>query len=586
MTNAKRSLLLAIRVLTLLAPFAWAAVLVGRYGVNVPYSDQWEGEYPLLAKMDAGTLGISDFFAQHNEHRIFFPRLIFYTLAWLTHWNVRAELWIILGLALIIAFNIWRLLRATGWNGSEIGFWLFFAVNILIFSPLHRENLLWGFQIGFYLPLACMTACLWVSRSEPVRARFAGSIALSVVCTFSVASGFTCWLLCLPLLIRAGGKGTWVRHGGWWLGWTAGFAASMLLYFHGYVRPHQHPAMWDVLKDPVLSMKYALTYLGLPFAFGTALDPFVVAQMTATAMLLVLAGTLGYLWRWRADAVLMTRCLPWLLLVAIALINATLTTIGRVGLGLWQALASRYVIFAIFLPIGLSFLSAAIYQHLQARIPKPVFAARVGVTFVSFASTLALLHLLGAFNIAPGWEEFSHSLLKSKALVETVNVVEEPELFIRYVYGMPLRHAINVLDKIGYLSPPMIKSKWIGEIADVTAPQTEDYGDLDRAGAGPDDGLRMTGWAVLPRKDRPADAVLLTCDDAAGKPMIFALAEVGGARTDVVEARKKPAYLHSGWQKIFKPGVPPPGAGVIKAWSFDAEEGRAYRLWGQADISE
>jgi hypothetical protein len=29
--------------------------------------------------MAAGTLGFADFFAQHNEHRILFPRLIFYS---------------------------------------------------------------------------------------------------------------------------------------------------------------------------------------------------------------------------------------------------------------------------------------------------------------------------------------------------------------------------------------------------------------------------------------------------------------------------------------------------------------------------
>jgi hypothetical protein len=50
--------------------------------------------------MAAGTLGFADFFAQHNQHRILFPRLIFFGLGRLTHWNIRAELFVSWFLAL------------------------------------------------------------------------------------------------------------------------------------------------------------------------------------------------------------------------------------------------------------------------------------------------------------------------------------------------------------------------------------------------------------------------------------------------------------------------------------------------------
>ena len=55
--------------------------------------------------MAAGTLCFADFFAQHNEHRILFPRLIFFGLGRLTHWNIRAELFVSWFLALVLPFQ-------------------------------------------------------------------------------------------------------------------------------------------------------------------------------------------------------------------------------------------------------------------------------------------------------------------------------------------------------------------------------------------------------------------------------------------------------------------------------------------------
>ena len=571
--------------LLLLAPFLWAAALVGRYGVDAPYTEQWSGESPIFEKMALGTLGWGDFFAPHNEHRIFFPRLIFYGLARATHWNVRAELWTILGLALVIVFNLWRMLRATGWSVAGAGFWLFLGANVLVFSPLHHENLLWGFQIGFLLPLACMTGCLWVGGSASVRTRFLGVFALSIVCSFSIAGSCACWLLGLPLLKRTGGHDTWRLHRRWWIAWAVGFAGSVALYFHGYSTPTT-PDIWLVLHEPALAEKYAFTYLGLPFAFGTALDPFTVAQATAAVMLLLFVAALGYLWRWRADAGLTQRCEPWLLLVSIALLNATLTTLGRTKFGLSQALASRYVIFAVFLPIGLSFLCATIYQHLRARMPRPACAEPAGVGLVALGTALAVLHLLAAFTVAPGWVDFSHRVLTSKALVETIGIVDEPDLVVRDVTGLPLRDTLALLDRIGYLHPPRLKSNLIDGIADAARPPEQDAGQLEAAGVGPDRRFHVRGWAVLPQGHRPADAVLLTCDDARGRAVIFALAEVGSAREDAVVLLGDPSFLHCGWQKIILPGKLPAGAGAIKAWSFDAETCRAYRLPGQATLPE
>ena len=71
-----------------------SAFLYSEMAFDTPFWDEWNGTAPLFEKMAAGTLGVADFFAQHNEHRILFPRLIFFGLGRLTHWNIRAELFV------------------------------------------------------------------------------------------------------------------------------------------------------------------------------------------------------------------------------------------------------------------------------------------------------------------------------------------------------------------------------------------------------------------------------------------------------------------------------------------------------------
>src|SRR5690349_20468727 len=57
-----------------------------RYSVHVPFWDQWEF-VNILEKYHNHSLSFADFWAQHNEHRIFFPRLIWFVLAIFTAWD-------------------------------------------------------------------------------------------------------------------------------------------------------------------------------------------------------------------------------------------------------------------------------------------------------------------------------------------------------------------------------------------------------------------------------------------------------------------------------------------------------------------
>jgi hypothetical protein len=562
----------------LAAPAAWVGILVFLYGVDTPWGDQWDGTWPLLEKMQAGTLGFGDFFAFHNEHRIFFPRLIAVGLAKLTHWNIRAEMLVIWVLTSLCSLNLWRLMLLTGLRKSRNREWLFLAANVMLFTPLQWENFLWGFQIGFLLPLACLTACLWIGSSLRQPWGFLLTMALCLVSTFSVASGFSCWLLTAPLLLLSLRKTAGRSAKIWWMAWLLIGAVSIYFYFRGYARPAAHPSVLEALKHPFRAMQFVLAYLGTPFCSGTALDASMVASVAGAALVVPFVACLLYIFRWRKDRVFLAQSLPWALLAASALVNAFLTMLGRLGFGISAATQSRYVSFAIMLPIGLLFLAAVVLRHRRERACLGAIRIVDGRGVVVFVTALSVLFVCGTIKSLEHWERFQRMRLAGKAQLLLINIIEEPDALARYVHqGDPaLKARTRFLDSMGYLRPPLLQSKRIREIAFQPGPET--MGELNDLGKSAEGEFAARGWAILPEKHRTADGVLLTYDDARGEPIIFALADVAQVRSDIRQQLNDKAYLRSGWGKTWKAGQIPADSQLIRAWAFDAEDLRAFQI--------
>jgi hypothetical protein len=564
-----------------LAPAVWLFRLIWIYGVDIPHSDQWNGSCPLFIKDHDGTLGVADFFAQHNEHRIFFPRLIMFGLGKLTHWNVFAELWTMWFLACVCTLNLWRLAQVTGWNPFRAP-WLIFVTNLFVFSPLGHENWLFGFQIGFLLPVVCYTAVLWIAPSVRFPLNFLLTFVVSTICTFSIASGFTCWLMAFPLLLLPDFKLHWNEKRGWWLFWIAGFLGTTFLYFHGYQKPPGHPDPYLAFEHPLQAFLFLLAYLGNPFSQGTMISVTVLAQITGFVLVAALVTAALYLWRWRRDKFLIARTLPWFILSFVAFFNGALVTIGRFGFGIDSALAPRYMPFCLTLPIALLFLVPVIFHHWPAR--DPLNKSRIGMGVSAMASALLLLHLLGVSVCEENWKLRYHLWLTTKAEVELIDIVDDPEAIANYIFPKVelVRTEANALDSFGYLRPGILHSKAIGPIAAPLPTEPSKFGQIQQAGKPAEGQFGLMGWAILPDKSRIADVVLLTYDDPKGDSTIFAVAQVGVPRPEVASTLGQPNYDRAGWEKVFNLSLLPPGAGPIRAWAFDAEICRAYPLQGVA----
>ena len=67
-------------------PVYFLITIVNKYAVNIPFWDMWNWIY-LIEKYYSGELNIFDFLIQHNEHRLFVPKLIFLPIALIGKWQ-------------------------------------------------------------------------------------------------------------------------------------------------------------------------------------------------------------------------------------------------------------------------------------------------------------------------------------------------------------------------------------------------------------------------------------------------------------------------------------------------------------------
>ena len=313
----------------------WIGFLIHSFSVNVPFWDEWFTPGNLLEKIysNSGNLSFSDITSQSNESRLIFPKFIFLAVAYLTHWDVRFEMFISLLMAFLISINLCLIINKTvamkqGENQSLL---LMGVCSMLIFSPAQYDNWLWGIQIIYFIPILCLTTgiCILYSRIKSGW-KVALTIMLCSVSTFSYANGLLCWLL-LPL--TAVFLGQWYvfkRHVKFIIFWILACASNLILYFWNYSKPRGVPSLLEGLVHPLRALNYFFAFLGSALAGGNLTVASIVGLL-----LVLLAGTLGIfsLMKWD-NLSLRYRTAGWFTLLLYSLISAIITTVGRMGLAL------------------------------------------------------------------------------------------------------------------------------------------------------------------------------------------------------------------------------------------------------------
>jgi hypothetical protein len=312
--------------------------LIRRDGVDVPFWDEWE-LVPLLERAARGALRLRDLWAQHNEHRLLFPKLGLVALARQTGWDVRAEMFAGFAMAVGAFLLVLRRLRDLVVPPPTRAI-LALGISVLVFSLAGWENWLWGWQASSFLAvLAVVGALVALTRERGGPAAFLLAAALGVVASYSFGSGLLIWPVGLVVLLLADVEDVRAQGGRLAL-WLAVGAATVAIYLRGYEVPAHHPSPALALARPSDAARYVLGFLGSPVSMRAP----VVAGGVGLALLLGLSALV-----FRGRAALSGGPLFFFALGLFALGCAVLAAVTRVGFGPDQALGSRYVLFGAWL---------------------------------------------------------------------------------------------------------------------------------------------------------------------------------------------------------------------------------------------
>lgn len=371
-------------------------LMVRQFGVNAPFWDDWTN-LALFDRLNNETLTFGDLYAQHTDHRLVVVRLLFIGLYRLFgEWSLTGQMMASAFTAALASALLAVLLLRTGRNGVTA------LLAALVFAlPAQWENILWGFQIQFYVLILLMlsvVAILTLSRGLSAW-QIGAIILLCVLSTFTMGSGMFLWgvaLLCL--LLRewavAGGVRPLVTARGAWVRLGVIFAAavvSAIAYLAGYEETFQNLKPRDVATF----VRWVARSLTFPVLEQPSLWH-CVAALTQWTVILLCASLLLRRARLTGDY---KRLLPLAGIGAFLLVNAMVTGYRRSDYINWPGnleVLSRYG--SIFLLNLLLFLISVDDLVSLSRRARPAGAAGA-VTILGVAALgLLLVHVERAIS--------------------------------------------------------------------------------------------------------------------------------------------------------------------------------------------
>ncbi len=199
--------------------------LLRLYPMPVPFWDQWDGEAAnLYLPHSSGGLTWRQMFTLHNEHRIFFTRVLAVVLLALNgQWDPHLQIVVNSALhavtAVVLTASLW-LATSRRWLGG-----IAMTVALAVAPPFALENTLAGFQSAFYFLLLFSLLALWLMGLH--RAGSGSWIvgwACALATVFTIAGG----LLTVVAIAVAAGL-TWLAQPRAWRPLVATAAASAVV---------------------------------------------------------------------------------------------------------------------------------------------------------------------------------------------------------------------------------------------------------------------------------------------------------------------------------------------------------------------
>jgi hypothetical protein len=333
-----------------------------------PFWDQWDN------LISGRSVSWSWLISQHNEHRLFVPRLIFW-LDWLlaAETNIVDYTCNVLGQTALFALLLWLALRDSrpSFNSK---LWVGGLCLCLLFWAVQYENFLWGFQIQYFLVVLLAAGCFTVIALGPDNFFGAiGAFLLSGAAAYTLASGIIVPGLALLL-------GLWVRRSILY-NLVLLFAVGVwpTVYLWGYSAPEHHSNPSDLFSQLGPVLFYFFVELGGPFfraIFGQRDYFHVAAYFGLVGVLLYFGAFILAVIQGAKPSQKVFVMLGAYLLGAMALV-----ALGRVRFGPAQALSSRYAT-----PVSVFWLSTLLLWYNAG-----AFIPRVRAVTLALCTAIAVL---------------------------------------------------------------------------------------------------------------------------------------------------------------------------------------------------
>ena len=576
-----------------LVPVLILILFIANFSVNVPYWDQWN-LVNLFEKVYSGKASFGDFFAQNNEHRLVFPLLIIVPLAFLTKWDIRAELYLSVFFSVITFVALYQLSLLHIKNQQSQSLQLTNILTcFLIFSLVQYGNWLWGFQLAWILINTCLVIAVLIITSSATKhsKRLYFAAIPCFIASFSLAQGLLTWLAVIPSVVSV--KGSLKQKQIRFIIWILLFVGTFALYLIDYQKPQHNVNTLFFLKEPLVTLQYFLTLLGTPLVHSVTISPLIGLIIFLT----YLVFTAHYLKKSLPKLQLDSKAAPWISIGLFSLLFALMTTVGRASLGVEQAMSSRYTTSSVLLIIATI--------HLWRLF---------SLNNVLLTGIITVLLLINSVSVIPQAGLLQLHRQVSKTCLELVNFIDEsPDSCLRELYPstIVLREFAGNLEKLGFRKFPK-------DLAFIAAP-VKDHGFIDSPPTGgitctlsksksgdvagwivrPDGylvppptvgppctlgksgSLNLAGWAILPNRQELPKTVLLS---SGSNRSFFANAVVNLDSLDVAKSLNSSKYNKVRWSVDISSKSLPIGESVIKAWVYDQEGKQFVKLNGEPKI--
>ncbi|HMG05973.1 MAG TPA: hypothetical protein VK581_10955 [Chthoniobacterales bacterium] len=547
--------------------------------VAVPFWDEWDTPGGQLASYYRGTLNFAELFSQHNEHRLFFPRLVWLPIAILAGWDVRYEMVLTFCFVCLGSAGLYQLLRFSGGPPAPRAL-VFGVMNLLLFSPREYETFLVGAQGQTFVPTFALVFALWMNlsgRSLPTKTIV--NAALAFVGTYSFGNGMLLWVLAFPVDMQpaAGLPATRPRARIFWrVAYLLIAAVSIASYFISYRHPPLSPPVVSPLAQFPAFVRFVVVWIGSLFSVSAP------TTCGGIALLLFIGLTTAAILQMRRTGTWQPHY-PWLLLACYTVISAGIAAIARLGFDYSMAGDSRYTAFSTFFYIALGGLAYTVYAQARPRSLGARMAWPVAIVFL----LLILVLWLSTYKRERKFLRADRQLRKhTQLVVRWIDAIpQNPEMAFSYPHHQEKTvDTIRTIAARGGLRPRFVSHALASAVQNPPQAIDASAGILEQATLQRGRQVFCKGWARIPEQDRPANCVVLGFETNKNRWRLYCVLETGENRPDAAGPTGNASLARAGFSRTVDARSLPQTGATMRAWAIDLRNERAFPMAGAISL--